>query len=160
MDGCIAYQNGAYGFWAGAKGSAVVFNACHGWGNAQSVAFLLDGSGCILNGCEGEGASAAQVIMRASDCQINGGSYFAAGGGAGIQIGQTSSSSVVAGYMIRTKLLNFAAGQAIVYDDDAGLGWIELLIYHASGAVGSGTPHASSKRDIRVFGGGTGTIDV
>ena len=88
--------------------------------------------------------------------QIVGGRYFqaSAGAGGGIEIAGGS-----AGYVIKTKLVMIDE-PALVHTSDNGLGWIEALVYLPIGAAITGTPHASSKRDVRVYGGGTGTVDV
>jgi hypothetical protein len=158
---CIFWENGYAGVHLWIKASGTVIQGCHAWGADQDIAFLIVSSGTKMIGCTGEGAQVAQALILANDCEITGGVWFASGGGAGIYLGQSHPASIpVAGYMIRTKLMGFAPGQAIVYDNDAGLGWIEALIHHPSGAAESGAPHPSSKREIRVVGGGTGDVDT
>jgi hypothetical protein len=158
---CILWENATYGVRLYLKSSGSVMTACHSWGTTQLVAFLLQGGGSRLIGCTAEGASVAQILILEDHATLAECYVLRATGGAGIYLGQTSPSSIpVSHFMIRAKLYGFASGQAIIYSNDAGSGWIEALINHTSGAYSTGTPHASSKRDIRVYGGGTGTVDV
>lgn len=151
---CIVWSNGR-GFWTYTKGNAAVFQSCHTWGAGQDWGYVLEGHGAQLDACIGEGGSGGQVYITSNDAVINGGYYFQAeaASGKGIEIAGSA-----AGYMIRTKVLMIDE-PAIDHSADGGLGWIELLVYSPVAAT-AGTPHASSKRVIRVHGGGSGDVDV
>lgn len=152
---CITWGNSGVGFQIDTKGNSLTAQGCHSWGNSQTYAWYIQGANCELNACVGEGASVNQVFVQADDVRIIGGIYYAAG--ASVPIGIHLHTS--AGYQIVTKIDDCTSG-ALKYTSDVGLGWIEVLAHQASGAAESGTPDVSSKRDIRVFTGGTGDVDT
>jgi len=85
--------------------------------------------------------------------------YYAAGGGGGIVLG--SAGVAVSGYIIKgVWLQGFAAGAAINYVNDAGLGELTALIQQASGGTSSGTPHVSTRRLLLPTAGCTGYVDT
>ncbi len=157
-EGIISYSNGedtaasTANFHIAPNGNALIAKGCHAWGATTDRAWNIDGSGCHLIGCTGEGSATEQVLITRNDVCIIGGAFFAAGGGAiGIHL------NTVAGCQIHTHVLNCTSG-AIKFTADSGSHMIDILSYQTSGAVVNGTPSSGNEMRIVVNGGGTGSV--
>jgi hypothetical protein len=151
-DSVITWENATRGVYVASKGNATIMKGCHSWGNAQDYAFAIEATGCVLDACTGEGASVAQVLIRANDNQIIGGQYFAAGGGKGIVIGTVTTFPDIGGTMILTKVMNCITG-AIDFAESAGGNVVRLHVYQTSGTVIAGSPDVAD--DYEVISTGT-----
>lgn len=144
----VSHENTAKGINIGSRGNALKAFGCHSWGTSQTYGWYIEGSGCSLNGCEGEGASSAQIALRANDQMIRGGHYFAAGGGTtGIEIANSAS-----GHHIDTKVSNCTTA-AIKFTTSAAGSRISIMNYGTSGATYSGTVASDVDLSITTSGG-------
>lgn len=143
-----SHENSAKGINIGSRGNALKAFGCHSWGTAQTYGWYIEGSGCSLNGCEGEGASSAQIALRANDQTIQGGHYFAAGGGTtGIEIANSAT-----GHHIDTKVSNCTTA-AVKFTTSGSGSRIAIMNYGTSGATYSGTIASDADLYITTSGG-------
>ena len=95
MDGqsiASGYDGGAgvRGIWMDSGSAAgTQLLGVHAWGIEQERAWYVTTGGVQMIGCQGEGASEAQLFLDAQDCVVMGGHFF------GIGDGDTSSALVI-----------------------------------------------------------------
>lgn len=158
---CIAYSNDVAGFVAAGYADGTLFSQCHSWGGEQTNAVVLGGVGPSAGhnptslkwtGSEAEGASGAQVLLLTSNTHVEGGAVYAAppGSGVGIQVGDADHAPVQ--YRIRTELRGFAS--AILFDNDGGLGDVEVSVFQTVGTVLTGVPADDTTVLVPALGGG------
>lgn len=152
---CISFQNGAAGFSIESNGNALIANACHSWGNSQTIAWNIL-SQVLAMACTAEGASQVQVLIDTNDAQWVGGQIYAAGGGpTGIQLGVLGHGAVVS-CSIYTEILNCTSG-AVNFVNDGGNNRFDLLCFQTSGNAIAGSRNAGTHFRCTMSGGGTGT---
>ncbi len=148
------FNNGVNGFRADGNGNGCKISNSHSWGLTQTVAWYFNSTGCQLISGVAEGASTAQVVCNANDCQVSADNIFAAGGGTtGIIIGDTTT---VTGTVIFTKVQNCTTA-AINFKNDGG-SFVQCLSFQTSGPAFIGTPNTDTLALIQVKGGGTSPL--
>jgi hypothetical protein len=150
---CVSFQNNAAGYWIRPGAAIHVAQQCHSWGTNQTYAWRLETS-TFLNGCQGEGASVAQLLVGANDCQVVGGKYFGFGPTAvGVQIGDATHTAIT-GTRLETMIQNCPGGHLdLTYS--GGAGFIAVNIY-GTGVGVIGNAKTNEAELITVGGGATG----
>jgi hypothetical protein len=143
----------------GGGGFGAVFVAVHSWGTEQDYAFDLEGS-CILDGCEGEGASLGQVYVRSNRIAITGGEYFGVAGdptSVGIIIGDGIATPDR--LLIDTKILDCASSGLTITSGGTKSIIRALIVCAAAGTAVTGSFPSSTQAEIitnyNSVGGGT-----
>jgi hypothetical protein len=143
--GVVGWQNGGY------SSSGMLMSNCHAWSGSAPVAVQIDGSNCKLVNFVAEGATTTQILVRANDVIISGGSIFYGTGsnaGNGLVIGDTNNP--VAGSFIRSKFGGFqgtsSATAAIYLANDYGNNDLDCFVYQPTGSAYFGTPASAGTR--------------
>lgn len=159
-DDVLIYQNGGanYGFWpeSGAAFSAAgtLVSQMHVWG-AHVIGYALDAQ-TLLTGCVAEGASVAQVLVRAgNDSRWDGGTVYPAGAaGCGFQLGTATNTAL--GFTLGNPLITGFAGtagtNAAVNIVATGSGRYEALIYQPAGRAVWGALQHDEYHNLDVTG--------
>jgi hypothetical protein len=117
MDGqCIAAGYGGaaniYGSWMDSgKAAGTQCFGLHTWGLEHARAWYVTTAGTQMIGCQGEGASEAQLFLDAQDVVIMGGNFFGTGAAdtsSAMIIGDEASGGYPARCIIQTKLTECA----------------------------------------------------
>lgn len=154
---CISFQNGAAGYWIRNGAAIHVAQQCHSWGVLQTYAWKVEAA-TFLNGCQGEGASVAQLLIGANDCQVVGGKYFGfQATDKGILIGDATHTNIT-GTRLDTMIQGCQGGHLdLTYS--GGAGFINANIYGAGiGAIGN--PRTNEVSIVNKGGGATGFSGV
>jgi hypothetical protein len=146
---------------ANTSGAGSTLTNCHSYGVGQTWAYNLSANGVILDSCVAEGGginatTGGQILVAGNDVTIDGCLIYSAGVGSpsgnvrGIVIG---NGSTIAGTKIKAKINNCIAGSVVLSND--GGSTIDVRAYATSGALYSGTVHASTSIIGTVDGGHT-----
>lgn len=124
---------------------------CHDWAWYLHHTGTGDATTIALTDCIGEGGETGNLIIGDNDCSVIGGSYFDLGSSAA-PMGITVGDGVAVGgtVLLGAKILNCTSG-AITYANDAG-STVVLDVYQTGGTVEAGSPHITSRIDIRGNG--------
>lgn len=160
--GCMSFGNAAKNFHIKPKAAIHVAMGCHAYskGTTAQYAWYLEAETHLL-GCQGEGASVAQVMVGANDCIIKGGKYFATAGLGykGILVGDATHSGVT-GVMIDTKTFNCDGG-AVDFTYAGSAGTLDLNNYQSTaGSVLISPSTVRGSWNMRVRNNGAGTLST
>jgi hypothetical protein len=140
-----SYFNDGNGVTVGPNGAGLLAVNCHHWGNNQPYAWVLNGQTSLVN-CTAEGASVAQILINADQCQIDSGMIYSAGLGAltGVVLGTPGRQ--VAMTRIDTKFIGCNDGCVKLVNERNSV--IKLHTWQAKNSAIVGTPHPYTSLEV------------
>jgi hypothetical protein len=146
----------------GYAGTAAIITGMHIWGS-HSIGYVLDCETHIANS-EAEGATTGQVLVRAGNCNWDGGKVFYPSGGSnpgyGFQLGDTANqcSALSMNQPLLTGFAGGASAQAAINIVNTASGHYRATIFHSSGQAVFGTFQPYELR--KISWGGTTTPSI
>jgi hypothetical protein len=129
---CVSFQNSGAGFRLGGIATGTSMINCHGWGERQNNAFVLDAGGVNCVNCYADLNGGVGVRISRSDCRWIGGLVLGYNHPPpfeeiGIQFVDSGRSTEPAGIVIDTKIINCGT-VAVDFGADKGLSSVRAVV--------------------------------
>lgn len=143
--GVFSFLNAAKGVWVKSHGTGLMMTNVHSWGIAQTYAGYFEAQ-VFGTSCYWEGATVAQIMVGASDCQFS--NNYLLGfpstnpAAVGVQLGDSTHTGISGTIIKATKAINLTAGLVDFTREGNGSN-IEINAY-SGGTLSLGTPGGGS----------------